>query len=280
LSRLTLSGYLQRKDLDDDRRIERARTFDNVAQLYDRARRAYPEEFFDDLFVLAEIAPDECAVLEVGCGTGQASMALARRGCRILCVEMGANLARVARSNLAPFERVAVVNARFEDFEPGTPFDMVLAANSWHWIDPRSRYEKAAAALKPGGVLAFTTGCHAFPPGFDPFFTEIQACYDAIGEGRVEGWKPPPPEQIPDSRKEIEQSGLFEDVRVARRVRAEEFTADEYVAMMATASDHVLMEPDKRMRLFAEMRRLIDARPDGRIRRHWLTILDVARRKA
>jgi hypothetical protein len=66
---------------------------------------------------------------------------------------------------------------------------------------------------------------------------------------------------VPDSREEIEQSGLFEGVRVARRVWAEEFTADEYVAMMGTASDHVLMEPDKRMRLFAEMRRLIDARP-------------------
>ena len=258
--------------MDDDRRIERARTFDTVAQLYDRGRRAYSEEFFDDLFALAEIAPDKCAVLEVGCGTGQATVALARRGCRIVCVEMGANL--------ASFERVGVVNARFEDFEPRAPFDMVLAANSWHWIDPRRRYEKAAAALKPGGVLAFTTGGHAFPPGFDPFFTEIQACYDAIGEGRVGGWTPLPPEEIPDSRGEIEQSGLFEDVRVARRVWTEEFTADEYVAMMGTASDHLLMEPDKRMRLFAQMRSLIGARPDGRIRRHWLTILHVAHRKA
>ncbi len=266
--------------MDDDHRIERARTFDTVAKLYDRGRRAYSEEFVDDLFALAEIAPDKCAVLEVGCGTGQATVALARRGCRIVSVEMGANLARVARRNLARFERVGVVNARFEDFEPRAPFDMVLAANSWHRIDPRSRYEKAAAALKPGGVLAFTIGGHAFPPGFDPFFTEIQACYEAIGEGRVEGWPPPPPEEIADSREEIEQSGLFEDVRIARRAWTEEFTADEYVALMGTASDHVLMEPEKRMRLFTEMHRLIGARPDGRIRRHWLTILHVARRKA
>jgi hypothetical protein len=49
---------------------------------------------------------------------------------------------------------------------------------------------------------------------------------------------------------------------------------------MNTASDHRLMEPQKRERLFAEMRRLIAARPNGRIRKHTVTILHVARRKS
>jgi len=62
-------------------------------------------------------------------------------------------------------------------------------------------------------------------------------------------------------------------------VWTEEFTADEYIAMMSTASDHRLMESAKRDYLFAEMRRLISRRPDGRVCRHNLTILHVARRK-
>lgn len=82
---------------------------------------------------------------------------------------------------------------------------------------------------------------------------------------------------MPDASKEIERSGFFEDVRIVRYLRADEFTADEYIAMMSTASDHRLMEAARRERLFAEMRRSINARPGGRIRRHLLTILHVAR---
>ena len=118
------------------------------------------------------------------------------------------------------------------------------------------------AALRSGGVLAFTTGGHACPAGFDPFFTQIQRCYQAIGEARGE-WPPPVPEEICDEREEIEQSGYFQNVRVTRCIWVEEFTADEYVAMMITASDHQLVQPAKREQLFTEMRRLIEALPEA-----------------
>jgi SAM-dependent methyltransferase len=181
---------------------------------------------------------------------------------------------------MAEFPRVAIVNARFEDFDPaGDAFDMVFAATSWHWIDPKARYSKAASVLKPGGVLAFTWGTHAFPPGFDSFFTDIQKAYDAIGSSWEGTWPPRPPDEVQDQRDEIERSGYFEEVRVARHVWTTDFTADEHVAMMSTASDHRLMDPEKREWLFSEMRRLINERPGGRIRKHELMILHVARRK-
>jgi len=265
--------------MDEERRLRRARTFDGIAELYDRGRRACPEQLFDDLFRLAEIEPAGARVLEIGCGTGQATVPLARRGCRVTCVELGSNLASIARIKLAQFPLVRIVTAPFEEWHPdGERFDIAFAANSWHWLDPTVRYARAAAALRPGGVLAFTTGGHAFPEGFDPFFTEIQEGYETIGAGLTR-WPPPPPEQVPDAREEIERSNHFDEVRIARRVWTEEFTADEYIAMMSTASDHRLMESAQRDYLFAEMRRLISRRPDGRICRHNLTILQVARRK-
>ena len=265
--------------MDKESRLRRARTFDEIAELYDRGRRECPEHLFDDLFALAEIEPGGARVLEIGCGTGQATLPLARRGCRITCVELGANLARIARGKLTQFPLVRVVTAPFEEWQPdGEQFDIVFAATAWHWLDPTIRYARAAAALRPGGVLAFTSGGHAYPPGFDQFFTEIQESYEAIGAGMMT-WPPPPPEQVPDAREEIERCNHFSDVRIIRRVWTEEFTAAEYLAMMSTASDHRLMESAQRAYLFAEMRRLIDRRPGGRIRRHNLTILHVARRK-
>ncbi len=262
--------------MTEEIRVQRAHTFDEIADLYDRARPQCRDQLFDDLFALAGMAPSGKDVLEIGCGTGQASLPLARRGCNVIGVEMGGNLARIARSKAAQYPNVRIVTGRFEDWDPrGASFDMVFAATSWHWLDPRLRYRKAAEVLRPAGVLAFTSGGHAFPPGFDPFFAQIHACYKAIGEARME-WPPLPPDAIPDAAEEIGRSGYFDDVRIIRSVWVQEFAADEYIDLMSTASDHRLMTPAKRERLFAEMRRLINARPGGRIQKHNLTILHVA----
>ena len=266
--------------MDEQQRLRRARTFDEIAELYDRARPYYREELFDDLFRFAGVLPAAARILEIGSGTGRATEPLARRGCEVVGVELGANLARIAREKLAPFPRVTIVNANFEDWtDPSArPFDIVFAATSWHWIDPALRYRKAAEALRPGGTLAFTVGTHAFPPYVDPFFFEIRDAYEAVGMPWPGGWPPPPPEQIPDWRAEIEASGLFEDIQVVRYLWSDEYDAESHVALMQPASDHRILEEKKREWLFAEMRRLIAARPGGRITKHQLTMLHLARR--
>src|SRR6266542_2199055 len=71
-------------------------TFNQAADLYDRARPGYPPALFDDLAELAGVGPG-CRVLEIGPGTGQATVPLAERGCHIVAVELGADLAAVAR---------------------------------------------------------------------------------------------------------------------------------------------------------------------------------------
>jgi len=82
-----------------DRKRERLRvTFDQAAELYDRARPGYPPALFTDLAELAGVGPG-CRVLEIGCGTGQATGPLAERGCQVVAVELGAALAAAARRN-------------------------------------------------------------------------------------------------------------------------------------------------------------------------------------
>jgi SAM-dependent methyltransferase len=137
------------------------RTFDHDAELYDQARPDYPDQIFDDLFALGALEHD-ATVLEVGSGTGQATRHLARRGCRVVCIELGENLATVVRRNLELFPRVEVVTCAFESWEPrDSRFDAVFAATSWHWLDPEVRYEKAARVRKPGGILAIVDNGHA-----------------------------------------------------------------------------------------------------------------------
>jgi SAM-dependent methyltransferase len=253
-------------------------TFDQIATLYERARPNYPEQLFDDLFVLGDLGPG-ARVVEIGCGTGQASRPLARRGCRLACVELGESLADIARHNLAEFPQVDVTTASFETWQPpGVEFDMVFAASAWHWLAPSTRYGKAASLLKPGGLLALVTGGHAFPKDFDPFFTVIQSCYDAIGEGY--GKRPPPaPEEIPDERQAIEGSGLFEHVLVRRYLWAVDYSADSYIDLLNTYSDHIAMSKSKRDRLYGGIRQRFRARQGGKVRKHYQSILHIAHLK-
>lgn len=266
-------------ELTAERRLQRARTFDEIADLYDRGRREPPAWLYDTLFAEAQLDAANARVLEIGCGTGKSTLPMARRGARILALEMGANLARLAQQHLAGFPEVEVQCTRFEDGEPSPEFDLVVAVTAWHWLDPEVRCRHAAAALRPGGTLAFTATEHVYPPGYDSFFEEIQECYAAVGMGRIQ-FPPPPPEAVRDSRDEIERSGCFGDVRVIRRLWAEDFTAEEHVALMRTASDHRLLEAEKREWLFEQMRRRIEARPGRRVRKHNLTLLHLARRRA
>ena len=54
-------------------------------------------------------------MLEIGCGTGQATVAVARTGCEIVAVELSADMAALARRTLAGFPAVRVDVAAFED---------------------------------------------------------------------------------------------------------------------------------------------------------------------
>lgn len=66
-------------------------------------------------------------------------------------VELGAELAALARYRLAGFPDVKVVTAAFEAWAPADPpFDAVVAFNALHWIDPHLRYAKPHELLRPG----------------------------------------------------------------------------------------------------------------------------------
>jgi hypothetical protein len=142
------------------------------------------------------------------------------------------------------------------------------------------RYEKAAELLKPGGRLAVIDAEHAFPKDTDPFFFEIQDVYNEISEDPAwhDAWPPPLPEDVEDMRDEFEGSGMFEDFRSRRYVWEVMYSADAYIDLLNTFSDHIASTPQQREYLYRNVRERIEARPDKQVRRHWLAILNVARK--
>jgi SAM-dependent methyltransferase len=251
--------------------------FDRVAARYDEARPSYPPALYSDLAALTGIRPG-ARLLELGSGTGKATTAMARPGYQIVCLEPGASMAAVARARLGHRPGVQIVNTKFEAWDPaGDSFDLIFAATAWHWVDPAIGYRKAAGLLRPGGALAIWAAHHAFPAGFDPFFTEIQAVYDSLSGSPAMPWPPPRPEDVPGAAAEIEASGYFGAVTTRRYIWQRDYTADQYIALLETFSDHLAMGPSDRGALYAEVRERIGRRPGQAVTRHWLVILNVAR---
>ncbi len=249
--------------------------FEEVPELYDQARPSYPDDLFAGLVRLAQLRHG-ARILEIGCGTGKATVALAERGFEVVCVELGEQLAAVARRNLARFPRVRVVNEPFETCEE-VGFSAVAAFTAWHWIDPTLRYERAARALVVGGHLAVVSTQHVLPEDGDEFFAEVQADYAAMTN--AEDRPPPRPENVPDFGNEIEASGHFANVAVRRYVWDVEYSADEYIALLDTYSGHRALEEERRARLYERIRGRIDARAGRAVRKTYLATLNVARQR-
>ena len=257
-------------------------TFDEAALLYDEVRPGYPGELFDDVVTLSGI-PAGGRVLEIGCGTGQATVPIARSGYEILCVELGENLAAVARRNLEPYPRAEVHVGPFEEWgQQDTAFDLAISATAFHWLDPEVAYPKVARALRPTGSLALFWNEHVHTDADGGFFGETQRIYERETPEivRPDDYKGPPrPEELTSRTPEIEGSGLFR-VFATRQYRWDEtYDAAGYLRVLNTYSGHRGLSYDARERLFRGITDLIDGRFGGRIVKGYLTTLDVARRR-
>jgi SAM-dependent methyltransferase len=126
---------------------------------YAKHRQGFPPRFYDLISREGLIAPD-LSVLDIGTGTGVVARALAARGAEVLGLDAAPGQVAAARS-LAEAEGLA--RLRFEEGlaertgQPEAAFDLVVAAQCWHWFDRGLAAAEAWRVLKPGGALLI---CH------------------------------------------------------------------------------------------------------------------------
>ncbi|HEY6393824.1 MAG TPA: class I SAM-dependent methyltransferase, partial [Candidatus Binataceae bacterium] len=218
-------------------------------------------------------------ILEIGCGTGQATMPFAERGYSMLCLEPGAAMSSIARKKLQEFPNVEIKNISFEKWQPEkSAFDLLISATAFHWITSELRYARAAGALKANGTLAIFRNDHPRP--FTGFFDRVQDVYRRI----VPQWDDPnaAPSADEASRatvEEIDRSGLFGEIDVRRYCWSREYSRIEYIKLLNTYSDNLSLDEVRRKRLFDETGEIIDAEYGGRISRPYLSTLYLARKK-
>jgi SAM-dependent methyltransferase len=249
-------------------------SFNGVADLYDRYRPGYPAELIEDILRISGIQPDG-RILEIGSGTGKATLLFAQRGYAILCLEPGQNLIAVAARNLAAYPRVSFVKARFEDWEDDQEkFDLVISAQAYHWVPENIRYPKTASVLKPGGYLAAFWNMY---PGMDGDLR--QELDQAYGENAPELvlTEKPVNALIEDRTNSLRTSRYFENVVVKQYPWSRRYSTREYLGLLNTYSDHLRLSEQRRGRLLNAIAGVID-RNGGTIDRPYLAVVYLARR--
>lgn len=250
-------------------------TFDAVAGLYGAVRPGYPAALFEDLAAFAGLAGAE-AVLEVGCGPGQATGDLAARAGRVLAIDPGAALIGEARGRGVP-ANVQFETVRFEDLavEAGA-FRLVASAQAWHWVAPELGFPKAARALAPGGAFAIWGHVPVgVPERFRPAF---QAAFETHAPG-LWGRSPPQAWYLPAgaAAESIRGSGLFGPVTHRAYPWTWRQSAQTLSDQLRTESAYHALPEAQRFALFDALSAAVAADGDL-IEAPWETHLYMARR--
>ncbi|MBK8139170.1 MAG: class I SAM-dependent methyltransferase [Chloroflexi bacterium] len=232
--------------IDRTRRI----TFEEQAERFDATAGGYPAEIIDDILALAKLPPGG-RILEIGCGSGQATVSFAQRGYALVAVELGERLAKMAADKLRRFPLTQVIQYEFESWTlPEQPFDLVLSADAFHWIVPQVGIPKVAQALVPGGLVALIWNVQGRRD--TPLHQKIARVYAA----NAPDWPNPLDDEV-DAEfilramgGDFSKAGGFEPMQMRTYVTHDRISGANYIEELHTFSSHREMPDSTRQNLY------------------------------
>ena len=154
--------------------------FDAVATAYQNCRPHYPDSLFH---WLAQQAPDHQRCWDVACGTGQASLGLARWFRQVEASDISP--AQIAAATPHPRVHYQVASADQSGLASNS-LDAVVVAAAIHWLDVPQFNAEVHRVLRPGGLLAWV--------GYDPLQgapADLQTWLDDLYHQRLQALWPP-----------------------------------------------------------------------------------------
>jgi len=244
--------------------------FDAIVDTYDKIRPSYPSAIFTDIAEYCGANAGKTA-LEIGAGTGKATADMLDAGYDVMAVELGADMSAFLRERFGERDDFRVITSAFEDAQlPTNAFDLVYAASAFHWIDAEVGCPKVLRILRDGGTLAMFR-YNAPPADGDALYEEMQEAYKRFFHQPYKR-----PQRITETEysspagihkgfrcEPLENYG-FRDVTMKFYYNSRTFTTDEYIMMLDTFSDHIVLPDDDRAALYAGVRSAIE-RHGGRI---------------
>jgi SAM-dependent methyltransferase len=258
--------------------LQQRRTwYSDAASAYIQARPRYPQQIIDGVVQLTQLAEDSL-VLELGSGPGIATVALAKLGLSMVCLEPSLAACEIAQQNCLEYPKVEVVNTTFEEWElEAGKFDAVVAATSFHWISPEVRHSKTAMALKDQGYLILLWNTPPQPsyevhqqliPVYQNLAPDL-AKYESI------------PTYLSNLNKfgqDTVDSGYFQNLISEHLVCEVTYSVDDYLALLSTLSPYIALEKPKRDALFAVLGETLEQNYGRTIETSYLSVFHVVQK--
>lgn len=237
--------------------MERKYTFNDVVLGYAKYRPGYPKALFTDIVEYASLALKD-SILEVGCGTGLATEGFIELGyTQLTAIELGDQLAEHARQKFKEHAEVKIINTAFERWlgELGA-YKLAISATAFHFIEPQEwGYRKVHELLSPGGTLAFFWTVHV--PGKDEVHHAIRDCYQRHAP-ELDDTHASTVEEIVQQTSDKITHASFHSLTVEHYAWEDEYTGEDYVALLNTNSRHRILPDEIRNKLLVDIKDVID----------------------
>jgi SAM-dependent methyltransferase len=236
-----------------------SRSFERVADLYERVRPEYPGEILAWFAERLDLRRGR-TVLDLGAGTGKLTRALVATGAHVIAVEPG-DAMRAQLERAVPEAEAIAGGAEAIPLADGS-VDAVTAGQSFHWFRPAEAVAEVHRVLRPGGGLALAWNRRDQDDELQREITELIAPHVPPGRTAVTkgGW-----------HEALEQSGLFGPIE-ERQVRfTHELETHVFLGRILSVSFVASAPPDARASLERRLRELAAAR-GGRVEFRYLTL--------
>jgi len=255
-------------------------SFDVYADNYHSVRPGYPAPLFKDIKDQCEI-DDTSWLLEIGAGSGIATVELAKLGSKIVAIEPGANLVAIARKQTEMFKNVEIFEGTFENFQSSDSFDAILAFTAFHWLREEDKYQKTLNLLNDSGSLVLVW--NGFFQSDSPATIEVNSVYHEIlsdiypGELNVAGVNEIAFSTLNQREQEINQNPLFYPVFLRKYLISYNYDEQTYPKLLNTFPKIVEIEEQKRLKFFACISEVV--KRHGKISVPVLTTLTICKRR-
>jgi SAM-dependent methyltransferase len=256
---------------------EKKNWYSQVAAAYDRTRPRYPAILLNRVLKLAQFQP-KANILEIGCGPGIATTEFAKFGLSMVCLEPSQSACELARSNCADYADVEIINTTFEEWDLETKkFDAILAATSFHWVEPKIRYQKTAAALKDEGWLILLWNTPPQPSyEIHQMLAEVYQAYapSLAKYEQSETYQ----KNLSHIGQAVIDSGYFEDLVAEEFVCDLTYSVDDYLALLSTLSPYIRLEPNQRDSLFVGLKKVLHNNCGDLLNLSYLSVFQIAQK--